>query len=187
MKIINNFSVGKKIAGGFGVVLLIMAVIVIVTMGKVSDTKAITDRVSKLRTPTALNTGAMMNGINHSLAALRGFMILGKDKFKSERMNAWNSEIDPSMKYMDKVSVNWTDPNNVESVKIIRSKLADFKKFQQEIEDISSSKDNLPATKVLLYEAAPKAAILLTNITKMINIEAKLPATPERKALLGIG
>jgi methyl-accepting chemotaxis protein len=186
MDALNNLSIGKKIGGGFTIVLIIMAVIVMVTMGKVSDTKNITDRVSKLRTPTALNTGAMMNGINHSLAALRGFMILGKDKFKSERMVSWDKEIDPAMKYMDKVSVNWTDPANVESLKIIKTQLAKFKGFQQEIENISASKENLPATKILLEDAAPKAAILLGNITKMINIEATLPATPERKALLGM-
>ena len=186
MTALNNLSIGKKITGGFAIVLLIMAVIVMVTIGKVSDTKNITDRVSKLRTPTALNTGEMMNGINHSLAALRGFMILGKDKFKKERATAWANEIEPSMKYMEKVSVNWTDPQNVEGVRIIKSKLADFKKYQQEIEDISASKDNFPATKILLSEAAPKANILLTNITKIINIEAKLPGTPERKALLGM-
>jgi len=102
--------------------------------------------VAKLRTPTALTTGDMMNGINHSLAALRGFMILGKDKFKKERSIAWGEEIEPAMKYMDKVSVNWTDPKNVESVKIIKSKLVEFKQFQKEIEDISSSGENLPAT-----------------------------------------
>jgi methyl-accepting chemotaxis protein len=186
MDSIKNLSIGKKIGGGFAIILIIMAVIVMVTMGKVSDTKAVTDRVAKLRTPTALNTGAMMNGINHSLAALRGFMILGKDKFKNERTVSWDKEIEPAMKYMNKVSVNWTDPKNIESVKIIKTKLTEFKNFQQEIEDISASKDNLPATKVLLTEAAPKASILLTNITKMINIEAKLPATPERKALLGM-
>ena len=186
MNLVKNLSIGKKIGSGFAVILLIMVVVVMVTMGKVRDSKKITDRIAKLRTPTALNTGEMMNGINHSLAALRGFMILGKDKFKNERAKAWSDEIEPSMEYMNRVSVNWTDSKNVEGVKIIQSKLADFKKFQQEIEDISSSKDNLPATKILLSEAAPKANILLTNITKIINIEAKLPATPERKALLGM-
>lgn len=186
MNLVKNLSIGKKIGSGFAVILLIMVVVVMVTMEKVRDSKKITDRIAKLRTPTALNTGEMMNGINHSLAALRGFMILGKDKFKNERAKAWSDEIEPSMEYMNRVSVNWTDSKNVEGVKIIQSKLADFKKFQQEIEDISSSKDNLPATKILLSEAAPKANILLTNITKIINIEAKLPATPERKALLGM-
>jgi methyl-accepting chemotaxis protein len=182
----NNLSIGKKIGGGFAIILILMAAIVMITMNKVSDTKLITDRVAKLRTPTALTTGEMMNGINHSLAALRGFMILGKDKFKNERMVAWDKEIEPSMNFMNKVSVNWTDPKNVESVKIIKTKLTDFKKFQQEIEDISASKENLPATLILLRDAAPKASILLGNITKIINIEATLPATPERKALLGM-
>lgn len=186
MSVLNNLSIGKKIGAGFSIILFIMAVIVMVTMGKVSDTKEITDRIAKLRTPTALTTGEMMNGINHSLAALRGYMILGKDKFKKGRMVAWNKEIQPSMDFMNKVSVNWTDPKNVESVKIIKAKLGDFKKFQQEIEDISASEDNLPATLILLRDAAPKASILLGNITKIINIEGKLPATPERKALLGM-
>ncbi|MBT5026814.1 MAG: hypothetical protein HOL15_05185 [Nitrospinaceae bacterium] len=146
MDVFKNLSIGKKIGGGFLITLIIMATIVALTMGKVSDTKAVTDRVAKLRTPTALTTGDMMNGINHSLAALRGFMILGKDKFKKERSIAWGEEIEPAMKYMDKVSVNWTDPKNVESVKIIKSKLVEFKQFQKEIEDISSSGENLPAT-----------------------------------------
>jgi methyl-accepting chemotaxis protein len=186
MDALKNLSIGKKIGGGFTVVLLLMTIMLLITMSKVGDTKKITDKVSKLRTPTALTTGEMMNGINHSLAALRGYMILGKDKFKVERAKAWNEEIEPAMAYMSKVSVNWTDPKNVESVKIIKSKLGQFKQFQKEIEDISGSTDNLPATKILLSEAAPQASILLNNITKIINIEAKLPATPERKALLGM-
>lgn len=186
MSVLNNLSIGKKIGGGFSILLIIMVAIVVLTMGKVNDTKLVTDRVAKLRTPTALNSIEMMNGINHSLAALRGYMILGKDKFKAERQTAWSGEIDPSLKYMETVSVNWTDPKNVESLKVIKSKLGEFKQYQQEIEDISSSTENLPATKILLTEAAPQANILLTNITKIINIEAKLPATPERKALLGM-
>ena len=39
---------------------------------------------------------------------------------------------------------------------------------------------------MLTEQAAPRAIELITNITKMINIEANLQATPERKVLLGM-
>ena len=37
-----------------------------------------------------------------------------------------------------------------------------------------------------MEEAAPQANTLVSNITKIINIEATQPATPQRKALLGM-
>jgi methyl-accepting chemotaxis protein len=156
------------------------------SINKSEEVAGISNKVNKLRVPTARSSLEMLNGINHSLAALRGWMILGKDKFKTERAKAWSSEIEPALATMTQFSKSWTNPKNVERLKIIRAKLKDFKQYQKEIEDISGSTDNLPATKILLIEAAPKASILLTNITKIINIEAKLPATPERKAMLGM-
>ncbi len=160
--------------------------VVFITFSQIKKTEAISTRVIDLRVPTAHASLMMLNGINHSLAALRGWMILGKDKFKAERQKAWNEEIDASFKTMKNFSKNWTNPKNLERLKIIETKLGDFRKFQQEIEDISQTTDNLPANKILFKDAAPKAAILVGNITKIINIEATLEATPKQKALLGM-
>ncbi len=88
----------------------------------------------------------MLNGMNHSLAALRGWIILGKDKFKDERAIAWSKEIEPALATMKEFAVNWTDPKNIERLQTIESKLGDFKTFQREIEDISQTVDNTPAT-----------------------------------------
>ena len=102
----------------------------------------------------------MMNGMNHSLAALRGWIILGEDKFKAERAKSWSEEIEPAFETLKGFAVNWTDPKNIERLKVIESKLTDFKTFQQEIEDIAQTTENLPASKILLAEAAPRAKIL---------------------------
>jgi len=181
-----NLKIAQKLGFGFTLMGIFMLAMLFVSLNKSEEVAGITNKVNNLRVPTARASLEMLNGINHSLAALRGWMILEKDKFKNERAKAWSQEIEPSLAAMTQFSKNWTNPKNVERLKIIRAKLKDFKQFQQEIEDISGTEENLPATKILLMDAAPKANILLTNITKIINIEATLPATPERKAMLGM-
>ena len=182
----NQQKIVTKIQIGFVAVGIILVVIVATTIYQTKEVKSISDRVVDLRVPTAQSSLEMLNGINHSLAALRGWMILGKDKFKVEREKAWDEEITPALNKMQEFAKNWTNPKNVERLKITETKLAEFKQFQKEIEDISNTIDKLPASKMLLTEAAPKAGILLKNITQIINIEATQPATAERKALLGI-
>lgn len=182
----NQQKIITKIQIGFGAVAFILVGIVAITIWQTTNVKSISDKVVDLRVPTAQSSLEMLNGINHSLAALRGWMILGKDKFKVERKKAWDSEITPALKKMQTFAKNWTNPKNVERLKIIQAKLGEFKQFQKEIEDISGTVDNLPANKILLKEAAPQANILVNNITKIINIEATQPATPQRKALLGM-
>jgi methyl-accepting chemotaxis protein len=99
-------------------------------------------------------------------------VILGKDKFKKERAIAWNDEINPALKTMKAFAVNWTNPKNIERLRIIEENLKKFNQFQKEIEDIAQTVDNTPALKILLEDAAPQASILTSNITKMIDAEA---------------
>jgi len=185
MKWLIDLGVGKKIAGGFGFMALLMVITVVIAIGRIDSNQEINTRVFELRTPTVLASNHMLNGINHSLAALRGYMILGADKFKKGRLKAWE-EIDNSYVSMTKYSKNWTNPANVEKLKAMGEVLKEFKVAQQEIEDISGTIDNTPATKILVVDAAPLAKILVSEITKIINMEAKLAATPERKAILGM-
>ncbi len=179
-------GVGAKIGMGYAIIGLVLVGAVVITISQVRRTTKVTNRVIDLRAPTAQASLGMMNGMNHSLAALRGWMILGKDKFKDERANAWSEEIEPSMAAMKKFATNWTDPENIERLAVIENKLGDFKMYQKEIENIAQSIENTPASKILFREAAPKAKILAEQITRMIDLEASLAGTDERKALLGM-
>ena len=138
LSMFRNRGVGAKIGMGYAMVGLILVGAVITTIWQVRRTATVTNRVIDLRAPTAQASLGMMNGMNHSLAALRGWMILGKDKFKDERAKAWSEEIEPSLAIMKEFATNWTDPKNIERLKVIESKLADFKTFQKEIEDIAA-------------------------------------------------
>ncbi len=181
-----KMTIGMKLRCGFGITAIILIAAVLTSISQVEKTNTVTTRLIDLRTPTAMASLSVQNGINHSLAALRGWIILGKDKFKDERAKAWNEELDTSFADLKKFSTNWTNPENVTRLKIIEENLKNFKVYQQEIEDIAQTMDNNPATKILFEEAAPKASIMVSNITKMIDLEAELEATADRKALLGM-
>jgi len=167
-------KLGVKLGLGFAFVALVLVVAVLTSIWQVGKTSTVTNRVMELRAPTAQSSLAMLNGINHSLAALRGWIILGKDKFKNERSKAWSDEIDPALQTMKAFAVNWTNPKNIERLRVIEENLSKFNKFQKEIEDIAQIVENTPALKILFQQAAPQAAILVGNITKMIDAELKL-------------
>ena len=99
-----DMSIGKKVGMGFGGITLILMGVVLLTIQQVKTMEVITKRVVDLRTPTAHASLMMLNGINHSLASLRGWIILGDPKFQTERALAWAEQINPSLKQMHQLA-----------------------------------------------------------------------------------
>ena len=186
MNILKDSKLSTKIVLGFSIVAFVLIAAVGITIFQVQKSSAVTNRVVDLRVPTANASLMMLNGINHSLAALRGWMLLGNEKFKSERTTAWDEEITPSLDSMVEFSKTWTNPKNKDRLASIQTTLDDLKTFQAEIEVIAQTTENTPANKILFEEAAPKASLMVANITKLIDLEAEQGATEERKALLGM-
>lgn len=176
----------RKLGSGFGVILFLLVTMVVYTTFKVNNIGTISERVSGLRLPTLQASQTMLNGVNRSLAGLRGYLLLGKDVFKAERARSWTEDIEISESYMARASKNWTNPANVAKLKEIREALVVFKAAQKEIEDISGTVENQPASRVLFEEAVPRAAVMSAKITALIDEELTLRATTERKALLGM-
>ncbi|MCP4266884.1 MAG: DUF3365 domain-containing protein, partial [Candidatus Brocadiaceae bacterium] len=177
-----KMTIGMKMILGFSLIALILIASVLTTISKVEESNTVNAKIIDLRAPTAQASLSMLNGINHSLAALRGWIILGKDKFKDERATAWSNEIEPALAKMKKFAVNWTNPENTKRLNIIEKKLADFNVYQKEIEDIAQSIDNTPALKILFEEAAPQANILIKNMTAMVDSELQYDSTSVLKA-----
>jgi methyl-accepting chemotaxis protein len=183
-----KLTIGKKLGLGFGVLVTLIVASSTVTYIKIGELREIESRVVNLRYPTVIAGREMVNGINHSLAGLRGYMILGNDPakaevFKKDRADAWK-EIDGALAQMQAFAVNWTDPANIQSLKQVKKEVADFRQAQQEVEEISHTGENIPSFNILLTEAAPRAGKMLTAVTAIIDEESTLEATPERKALL---
>ncbi|MEY8215531.1 MAG: hypothetical protein RPR97_13740, partial [Colwellia sp.] len=136
-----KLTLGKKLGLSFGIILLLMTTSAIVTYSLIVENEQIQNKVVNLRMKTVLLGKDVINGINQSLASLRGYMILGDDPTKALAMKntrnvAWKS-IESTIKEYDVLAKNWTVPANIRRLNDIKSELNAFKKAQQEIEDIS--------------------------------------------------
>ncbi|MBC8285408.1 MAG: HAMP domain-containing protein [Nitrospinae bacterium] len=179
-------TIGKKVGLGFGVTTLILMGVVLLTIQQVRTMEIITKRVVDLRTPTAHASLMMLNGINHSLASLRGWILLGDPKFQTERALAWAEQINPSLKQMHQLAPNWTDPENKTRLKTIEKEIDDFKKAQQKIEDMARTPENSPAQKILFDQAEPLEKNIVATVAKMIKRDMKGKITPQNKHLVEI-
>jgi len=185
MKWLNKFKIGTQIGGAFAIFVLIFLSMAGLTLYEVEKYKKVDNRVIDIRNPTVLASTELQSGINYSLAALRGWMILQDPKMKEQRQEAW-SQINSSLEKLKTLSKSGLNSEDKEQLVAIEKSLQAFVKAQKEIENISGTVENTPATKILIEEAAPKASIIIKEISNMINIEFNAAATPERKNLLGI-
>jgi methyl-accepting chemotaxis protein len=181
-----DMMIGKKIGLGYGVITFILMGVVLVTIQQVKTMETITKRVVELRTPTAHASLMMLNGINHSLASLRGWIILGDPKFQTERALAWAEQIDPSLKQMHELASDWTDQENKTRLKAIEKEIDALKMSQQKIEDIARTPENYPAQKILFDQAEPLGKNIVAIVSKMIKLEMKNKMTIQNKRLIGV-
>jgi methyl-accepting chemotaxis protein len=181
-----DMTIGKKVGFGFGVITLILMGVVSLTIQQVKSMEVTTKRVLELRTPTAHASLMMLNGINHSLASLRGWIILGDSKFQTERSVAWEKQVKPSLQMMHKLAPNWTDPENKTRLKSIEEEINNFKMVQQKIEDIAQTPENSPAQKILFAQAEPLEKSIVAIVSSMIKQEIKKNNTSKNKQTIEI-
>ena len=176
-----DMTIGKKVGLGYGVITLILMGVVLLTIQQVRTMEIITKRVVELRTPTAHASLMMLNGINHSLASLRGWILLGDKKFKTERSIAWKEQINPSLKLIHGLAPKWTNPENQIRLKSIEEEISNFKTAQQKIEDIAQTPENSPAQKILFNQTEPLEKSIVSTLSKMIELGFKDKATNKNK------
>ena len=181
-----DITIGKKVGLGFAVLTLILMGVVLLTIQQVRTMEVTTKRVVELRTPTAHASLMMLNGMNHSLASLRGWILLGDPKFKTERSIAWKEQINPSLKLMHELAPRWTDPENKTRLKSIEEEINNFKMAQKKIEDIARSPENSPAQKILFNKAEPLEKFIVDTLSNMIKLGMKDNKTKKNKRLVEI-
>ncbi|MGB1239130.1 MAG: MCP four helix bundle domain-containing protein, partial [Pseudomonadales bacterium] len=183
-----KLSIQGKLIAAFGIILCLMLFIVGFNFYSLESIDQSQKRLVEQRVATVIAGKDIRNDINLSLAALRGYIILGDNPAKAEAMKSQRAhafeDIDKKLEVLEQMSAHWTDPTNVERLASLQQILAEFKIAQQSVEDIAWDKSNIEAFVILLDQAAPLATEIIAELTKLIEMEAQLSATPERKNLL---
>jgi PAS domain S-box-containing protein len=142
-------------------------------------------RSAELRGPTARESTRALQGVQRSLAGLRGWIALGQEEFTEERASAWNDDIDPALEALGKLSPKWTNEENRERLVDVAEELATLKKAQWWIEEVAQTAGNEPARVVLRQTVEPAMNEILSSMSALIEMEEDLGSGNERKYLLG--
>jgi len=137
-------------------------------------------RLAELRGPTVRASTLALEGVQRSIAGLRGWMALNSAEFKQERSDAWKDSIEPALARLDQLSAGWTEPRNHERLQKAEKHLHKLKQAQWWIEDVAQTPGNEPARVRLNQEADPVAEDMLNAVTTMIDIERALAGDADR-------
>jgi methyl-accepting chemotaxis protein len=181
-------NIKMQLLSGFSAILVIMVLVSANSYYQLSQTTKIEHRLLNIRQPTVIAGLNLEDGLDLSLAGLRGYLILGGDPakaqlFKKERALGWQ-KIDQALNQLKGFSTNWTVQENIKRLTTMTALIKEFRIAQQEVENRSHTNANIPSHNILLTEAAPLAAQIIKAITALINQESQLKATAKRKKLL---
>ena len=160
-QLLKKLKISHRLYAGFAVLLLLLAGAVGTTLWLVSGIETVSDRVATLRTPTALTAERLTADLQGTLAALRGYILTGKENFKTERAAQW-ADIAAKSAAMDELSARWTNAANVEAWTEFKTIRDEFSAAQDGVEKIVDPANTKAAVDMLVAEAAPRANKLLT-------------------------
>ena len=178
-----HLNIRGRLILGFSVLCALLAIVIGITIVKVSAVNEATSRTVNLRVPTAMTASDVVAGVYASLASLRGWLITGNDAFKVERATLWK-EIQSHSAKMDGISGHWTSEQNKSDWKQAKPLLDELRSAQDKAEAIAHTLDEQPAAKLLATEAAPLAKLMLQKATSIIDEEGSIASTDARKSLL---
>lgn len=127
--------------------------------------------LAHLRGPTARTSTLALSGVERSLAALRGWMLLGEPDFKVARSHAWNEVVWPALAELERLSHDWTQPENNRRLTEVTHTLETLHGVQWWIEDVAQTPGNTPAREITHRVLRPACDTILAAIDAMIELE----------------
>ncbi|NOZ41960.1 MAG: HAMP domain-containing protein [Alphaproteobacteria bacterium] len=182
---LNQLNIRNRLLLGFGAICLILTVAVGITIFRLDNIDGRINSINRLRVPTSSASSDIVAKIYTSVAALRGYMLTGQQKFKIQRTRAW-VDMDELKEKLDALSVHWSNPRDIKNWAAFKAILGKFRAAQITVENIAGSPEQYPATEILNDKAMPHEQSMIREITRLIDLEGQMPTTIKRKKLLGV-
>jgi methyl-accepting chemotaxis protein len=183
--VINNLRIRSKLLLSFGFIVFMLIASSAVTFYEVNQIRHDVNEIDTELLPITQGLFHLGRDLNASMDSLRGYVLSSNDFYKTERQHVWD-EIDIRISDLDALSHGWDDQESIDAFARIKSDFNALKEAQYRIETLAKTHDRFPANKMLNEEASPLGREQFQLITSLIDAELEMPATPERKALLGM-
>lgn len=185
-----KLTLTTKLALGFGTIITLIAITAFLTLQRTEQINQAKNRLIEHRFVIVNTSKELLNGLNTSIAALRGYLILGSqpeqaERFKGLRSSAWEA-IQQSLQQL-KLSANQRSQQDLQlsdSLKQLIPVMEELHQWQDKVEAISNTEENIPAIALLLNDAGPFAETALDQLNVLLDEEDQQIATPKRKHLL---
>ncbi|MFQ5491349.1 MAG: ATP-binding protein [Phycisphaerae bacterium] len=186
MALIHPSSIRHRLFGSHLLIGAIGVGMLLVALGTTLWMRAHVLELANLRSPTAQAATSLYGGVESSLAALRGWLVLGDPAFKEERWRAWRERIRPTMKQLQNLGRCDHMANERQLLADIQDCLEDLDEAQWWIEDVAQSMGNEPAKALFNNKVDAIAQVIFTQTTALIDIEKNRLTRPSSQAVLGI-
>ncbi len=175
-----NLDIGRKLGLGFGVLVIItLAVVGWSFFGSAEATENI-DRTEELRVPTALDSAGAQANLLRMLASTRGYLALGDQQYRDDYSQA-RLDFEADLAKLEERSAAWTNPVNNRRLEELQKRFKEWSSLPDELFDLRD--DQLrrePAFQILIKEVAPLSGQVLQDTNNLIDMQAKLAASPDR-------
>jgi len=147
---------------GIGVALLVVSLIALAWL------RTHANHLALERAPAVIATQRAQIGLQRSLAGLRGWVVLGDERFRADRRAAWIEQIEPAVNELRESDDAWPDLADRERLAELVGLLVDLKESQWWVEDIARTEGNEPALHAVRRRVAPISRSLSKTIDHLV-------------------
>lgn len=172
-----------KFIVGFGAIVLCMALSLGYSFLEIQITARRTEQMLYQYAPAAAANRSLLSGVQRSMAALRGWVLLGEAEFRDQREAAWTDDIEPSLAGLltHLAELPQGEQHQIEEVV---QRLSDLRNLQKEIESVANTIDNEPAKHLADTAGTAQMKELFAAVSALMGAEASRPNSPQKSKAL---
>lgn len=176
-------SITHKLWAGFGLMLILLAVVAINTLFSLADTEEKVGAVTEEIQPTLLASMALKTSLKEASNAL-GFYMLTKEAAHKEAYLANLAQVDTALHTLEQTPVAQQNPDTQQIIQGIKERVAAFKAYKDQMLELASDvTKNSAALGYSVNNLNPQSQAILQTLAEMLGSEDEEELTEQRHAL----
>jgi PAS domain S-box-containing protein len=173
--------------------IFVLTALAVTLISQNRSTRQVLADIRELRIPVPITTADIISGANRVAASQRAYLMTGQEKYKQERLDVWNDQINAAAEKLKKLRERMRLDEHKAAVDAALSKLSAYEKTQNDI-DVFFEKElkglSTDATKVdslgtpAFIAAVQKRNQLDAELDAMVTGEASILRTELRNVLM---